>query len=215
MAAIACATERVRIGPMVTPLARRRPWKLAREVASLDRLSQRPGHVRRRPRRRPRPGAVGASARSWTRCAGRRMLDEGLDVLRGPVVGRGGAPPRARRSPSTGCASARRRCSGRTRRSGSPGGGRTGRRCAGPPGTRATSRSRSTRPDQLAELVAAMPPTPPGFDVAAGRAGRRATPDPSRPPGRRGGSSPSTSSPSPPTRPEPSPEPAHRATGCS
>ena len=39
MAAMACATERVRIGPMVTPLPRRRPWKVAREVATLDRLS--------------------------------------------------------------------------------------------------------------------------------------------------------------------------------
>ena len=39
MAAIATATERVRIGPMVTPVPRRRPWKLAREVATLDRLS--------------------------------------------------------------------------------------------------------------------------------------------------------------------------------
>ena len=39
LAAIACATERVRLGPMVTPLPRRRPVKLAREVATLDRLS--------------------------------------------------------------------------------------------------------------------------------------------------------------------------------
>jgi probable F420-dependent oxidoreductase len=36
---IALATERIRIGTMVTPLARRRPWKLARETASIDRLS--------------------------------------------------------------------------------------------------------------------------------------------------------------------------------
>ena len=40
LAAIACATEQVRIGPMVTPVPRRRPVKLAREVASLDRLSR-------------------------------------------------------------------------------------------------------------------------------------------------------------------------------
>jgi alkanesulfonate monooxygenase SsuD/methylene tetrahydromethanopterin reductase-like flavin-dependent oxidoreductase (luciferase family) len=39
MAAIATATERVRIGPMVTPLPRRRPVKVARETATLDRLS--------------------------------------------------------------------------------------------------------------------------------------------------------------------------------
>jgi alkanesulfonate monooxygenase SsuD/methylene tetrahydromethanopterin reductase-like flavin-dependent oxidoreductase (luciferase family) len=40
LAAIACATERVRIGPLVTPPARRRPWKLAREAVTLDHLSQ-------------------------------------------------------------------------------------------------------------------------------------------------------------------------------
>jgi alkanesulfonate monooxygenase SsuD/methylene tetrahydromethanopterin reductase-like flavin-dependent oxidoreductase (luciferase family) len=39
LAAVAVATERVRLGPMVTPLARRRPAKLARETATLDRLS--------------------------------------------------------------------------------------------------------------------------------------------------------------------------------
>lgn len=39
LAAAATATESLRLGPMVTPLARRRPAKLARETASLDRLS--------------------------------------------------------------------------------------------------------------------------------------------------------------------------------
>jgi alkanesulfonate monooxygenase SsuD/methylene tetrahydromethanopterin reductase-like flavin-dependent oxidoreductase (luciferase family) len=39
LAALATATERVRLGPMVTPLARRRPVKVARETATLDRLS--------------------------------------------------------------------------------------------------------------------------------------------------------------------------------
>lgn len=40
LAAIALMTERIRIGPMVTPLFRRRPWKLARESVSLDHLSR-------------------------------------------------------------------------------------------------------------------------------------------------------------------------------
>ena len=40
MAAIATATERVRIGPMVTPITRRRPIKLARETTTLDHLSR-------------------------------------------------------------------------------------------------------------------------------------------------------------------------------
>jgi alkanesulfonate monooxygenase SsuD/methylene tetrahydromethanopterin reductase-like flavin-dependent oxidoreductase (luciferase family) len=39
LAAIATATETIRLGPMVTPLARRRPVKVARETATLDRLS--------------------------------------------------------------------------------------------------------------------------------------------------------------------------------
>lgn len=39
MAAIAIATERIRIGPMVTPITRRRPIKLARETITLDHLS--------------------------------------------------------------------------------------------------------------------------------------------------------------------------------
>ena len=39
LTAIAAATSRVVIGPMVTPPTRRRPQKLAREVATLDRFS--------------------------------------------------------------------------------------------------------------------------------------------------------------------------------
>ncbi len=39
LAAMAVATSRIRLGTMVTPLARRRPWKLARETVTLDHLS--------------------------------------------------------------------------------------------------------------------------------------------------------------------------------
>ncbi len=39
LSAIACATERMRIGPLVTPLSRRRVHKVARETATLDLLS--------------------------------------------------------------------------------------------------------------------------------------------------------------------------------
>ncbi len=39
LAAIAAATSRVRLGPLVTPVFRRNPWKLAREAVSLDYLS--------------------------------------------------------------------------------------------------------------------------------------------------------------------------------
>jgi alkanesulfonate monooxygenase SsuD/methylene tetrahydromethanopterin reductase-like flavin-dependent oxidoreductase (luciferase family) len=39
MSAIAMVTERVRIGAMIQPLARRRPWKVAREAVTLDHVS--------------------------------------------------------------------------------------------------------------------------------------------------------------------------------
>jgi hypothetical protein len=39
LAAIAISTRRIKLGTLVTPLARRRPWKVARETVSLDQLS--------------------------------------------------------------------------------------------------------------------------------------------------------------------------------
>jgi alkanesulfonate monooxygenase SsuD/methylene tetrahydromethanopterin reductase-like flavin-dependent oxidoreductase (luciferase family) len=39
LAALTATTSRIRLGPMVTPVARRRPWKLARETVTLDHLS--------------------------------------------------------------------------------------------------------------------------------------------------------------------------------
>jgi alkanesulfonate monooxygenase SsuD/methylene tetrahydromethanopterin reductase-like flavin-dependent oxidoreductase (luciferase family) len=39
LTAVALATMRMRLGAMVTPLARRRPWDVARQVAVLDHLS--------------------------------------------------------------------------------------------------------------------------------------------------------------------------------
>jgi alkanesulfonate monooxygenase SsuD/methylene tetrahydromethanopterin reductase-like flavin-dependent oxidoreductase (luciferase family) len=39
LGAIAARTTRLRLGPLVTPLPRRRPWKVAREAATLDRLT--------------------------------------------------------------------------------------------------------------------------------------------------------------------------------
>jgi alkanesulfonate monooxygenase SsuD/methylene tetrahydromethanopterin reductase-like flavin-dependent oxidoreductase (luciferase family) len=40
LAAMASVTERIRLGPMVTPLPRRRPWQVARQAATLDQLSR-------------------------------------------------------------------------------------------------------------------------------------------------------------------------------
>lgn len=40
LAAMAMRTERIRIGTMITPVPRRRPWKLVRETVTLDHLSK-------------------------------------------------------------------------------------------------------------------------------------------------------------------------------
>jgi alkanesulfonate monooxygenase SsuD/methylene tetrahydromethanopterin reductase-like flavin-dependent oxidoreductase (luciferase family) len=39
LGAAAMATERIRLGTLLTPAARHRPWDLASRVASVDRLS--------------------------------------------------------------------------------------------------------------------------------------------------------------------------------
>ncbi|MHA2249195.1 MAG: LLM class flavin-dependent oxidoreductase, partial [Candidatus Kariarchaeaceae archaeon] len=39
LAAIATQTEKIKFGPMITSVARRRPWKLAKELITLDLLS--------------------------------------------------------------------------------------------------------------------------------------------------------------------------------
>lgn len=40
LTAVAMATSRIKLAPIVTPLPRRRPWKVARESVTLDHLSQ-------------------------------------------------------------------------------------------------------------------------------------------------------------------------------
>src|ERR1022692_1087185 len=39
LAVLAASTSRIRLGTMITPVPRRRPWRLARETTTLDRLS--------------------------------------------------------------------------------------------------------------------------------------------------------------------------------
>jgi alkanesulfonate monooxygenase SsuD/methylene tetrahydromethanopterin reductase-like flavin-dependent oxidoreductase (luciferase family) len=87
LAAIAATTQRIRIGTMVTPLPRRRPWKLARETASLDQLSQ---------GRLILGVGLGEPVQEDFACFGEQtntrlraaMLDEGLEVLQGLWSGR-------------------------------------------------------------------------------------------------------------------------------
>jgi alkanesulfonate monooxygenase SsuD/methylene tetrahydromethanopterin reductase-like flavin-dependent oxidoreductase (luciferase family) len=80
LAAVACATSRVRIGAMVTPLSRRRVHKLARETVTLDLLSS---------GRLVFGAGLGSTSNNELEPFGEvtdtreraRLLDEGLDAL--------------------------------------------------------------------------------------------------------------------------------------
>lgn len=87
MAAAAAATERVKLGPMVTPVPRRRPWKLAREAVSLDHLSEGRLILGVGIGFPPNPEfkAFGESGDERIRA---EMLDEALEIIRGLWTGR-------------------------------------------------------------------------------------------------------------------------------
>ncbi|HMO53409.1 MAG TPA: LLM class flavin-dependent oxidoreductase, partial [Tepidiformaceae bacterium] len=79
LTAAAMVTERIRLGTMLTPLSRMRPWKLASETATLDNLSG--GRV---------TIAVGLGApdtgfadfgEETDRKVRAELLDEGLEIL--------------------------------------------------------------------------------------------------------------------------------------
>jgi alkanesulfonate monooxygenase SsuD/methylene tetrahydromethanopterin reductase-like flavin-dependent oxidoreductase (luciferase family) len=87
LGAVAVRTERVRLGTMVTPLPRRRPWVVAKQLTTLDHLSGgravlgvglgEPAHADF--------AAFGEPAGAGARAA---RLDEGLTVLDGLLRGR-------------------------------------------------------------------------------------------------------------------------------
>ena len=81
LAAAAMTTERVRLGTMLTPVSRRRPWKLAAETATLDNLSG--GRVILA----AGLGAPDTGFAEFGEETGRRkraeLLDEGLDIVTG------------------------------------------------------------------------------------------------------------------------------------
>lgn len=86
LAAIAMRTERIRLGTTVTPLPRRRPAKLARELLTLDHLSAGRATVAVGV---GDPGDRGMAAFGEQADVRRRaaMLDEGIDVLTGLLSG--------------------------------------------------------------------------------------------------------------------------------
>jgi alkanesulfonate monooxygenase SsuD/methylene tetrahydromethanopterin reductase-like flavin-dependent oxidoreductase (luciferase family) len=86
LAAMALATSRVRLGTMVASPSRRRPWKLAREAATLDHLSG--GRLILGIGLGDPTDATFASFGEETRLATRAtMTDEALDVLAGLWTG--------------------------------------------------------------------------------------------------------------------------------
>ncbi|HUF37439.1 MAG TPA: TIGR03619 family F420-dependent LLM class oxidoreductase [Anaerolineales bacterium] len=80
LAAMATATERIKLGTMVTPLPRRRPWKLARETVTLDHLSGGRLILGVGLGTPPQPEFEAFGEESDVRIRGRK-LDEGLEIL--------------------------------------------------------------------------------------------------------------------------------------
>lgn len=81
LAACAMATSTIKLGTMVTPVARRRPWKLARETATLDRLSG--GRLILGVGLGIYPQEYEGMGDETNPHVRAEMLDEGLDVLTG------------------------------------------------------------------------------------------------------------------------------------
>jgi len=81
LTAAAMRTERIRLGTMLTPLSRMRPWKLASETATLDNLSN--GRVILS----VGLGAVDSGFTTFGEVTDRKvraeLMDEGLDILTG------------------------------------------------------------------------------------------------------------------------------------
>ena len=80
LAAITTATERLRLGPMVTPLPRRRPVKVARD-SDVGLARRRPPHPRRRDRRGQIRSRVSKTGEQLDERARGQMLDEALEIL--------------------------------------------------------------------------------------------------------------------------------------
>jgi alkanesulfonate monooxygenase SsuD/methylene tetrahydromethanopterin reductase-like flavin-dependent oxidoreductase (luciferase family) len=81
LTAAAMVTERIRLGTMLTPLSRMRPWKLASEMATLDNLSG--GRVILSVGLGATDTGFAAFGEATDRKTRAELLDEGLDILTG------------------------------------------------------------------------------------------------------------------------------------
>lgn len=81
LTAAAMRTERIRLGTMVTPISRMRPWKLASETATLDNLSG--GRVILSVGLGALDSGFEAFGEETDRKTRAELLDEGLDILTG------------------------------------------------------------------------------------------------------------------------------------
>lgn len=81
LTAAAMRTERIRLGTLLTPLSRMRPWKLASETATLDRLSG--GRVILAVGLGALDTGFAAFGEVTDRKERAKLLDEGLDILTG------------------------------------------------------------------------------------------------------------------------------------
>jgi alkanesulfonate monooxygenase SsuD/methylene tetrahydromethanopterin reductase-like flavin-dependent oxidoreductase (luciferase family) len=86
LTAIATHTEHIRLGALVTPLARRRPWKLARETVSLDHLSN--GRLVVGVGLGGTPTEFAGFGEDADPLARSRKLDESLEILTGLWTGK-------------------------------------------------------------------------------------------------------------------------------
>ena len=141
LTAAALATTRIKLGPMVTPVPRRRPQQLARQVSTLDNLSD--GRVIFGA---GLGGPIEDEYGSFGEPTDPRLLAERLDEGLTCSTGTG----QARRSPTTVATTTSRtspcslrRCNARASRSGSAGSGHIAHRCDAPPDGTAPSRCSS------------------------------------------------------------------------
>ena len=134
LAVVAASTSRIRIGTMITPVPRRRPWQLAKETTTLDLLSN--GRlILGVGIGSPAYGDFGILGEPSGERERAELLDEGLAVMAGLWSGEKFSYRGKHFQAGPGAGSARRRCSGPGSRSGSaaccPTGGRSSGRSGG------------------------------------------------------------------------------------